>query len=166
MHWGPTHVISSIYVLKNRVWSLKLSHYYFISNAINHHTVNKNKPQGLYFSKALFEGFIFGGAYVWREICISKLIGLVLFLEGNLPFFLFYFVFEGNFQVQAPGGGRGGGLYLEGLFNSGYFAFTYEFGGLKFGGAYTFQNFTVFNNIVNYFIMSTLFLAYHTMSQY
>ena len=33
-------------------------------------------------------------------------------------FALFYFVFEGNFQVQAPGGG----LYLEGQFNGGFFA--------------------------------------------
>ena len=32
-------------------------------------------------------------------------------------FALFYFVFEGNFQVQGPGG-----LYLEGLFNGGFFA--------------------------------------------
>ena len=35
-------------------------------------------------------------------------------------FALFYFVFEGNFQVKAPGGG--GGLYLEGWFNGGFFA--------------------------------------------
>ena len=34
-------------------------------------------------------------------------------------FALFYFVFEGNFQVKAP---RGGGLYLEGRFNGRFFA--------------------------------------------
>ena len=49
-------------------------------------------------------------------------------------FALFYFVFEGNFQVQAPGG-----LYLEERFNGGFL--RYEFGGLIFGGAY-FRNFT------------------------
>ena len=38
---------------------------------------------------------------------------------------LFYFVFEADFQVQAPGG-----LYSEGFLH-------YEFGGLIFGGAYT-----------------------------
>ena len=38
-------------------------------------------------------------------------------------FALIYFVFEGNFQVQAPGG-----LYLEGRFNGGFL--RYEFGGL------------------------------------
>ena len=32
-------------------------------------------------------------------------------------FALFYFVFQGNFQLQAPGG-----LYLEGRFNVGFFA--------------------------------------------
>ena len=32
-------------------------------------------------------------------------------------FALFYFVFEGHFQVQARGG-----LYLEGRFNGGFFA--------------------------------------------
>ena len=71
------------------------------------------------FLRGLFmEGLIFGGAYLWREICVSKSIGQALKLEGNLRFFaLFYFVFESNFQVQAPGG-------------------------LIFGGA-CFQNFTV-----------------------
>ena len=32
---------------------------------------------------------------------------------------LFYFVFEGNFQIQAPGG-----LYSEGRFNGGFFCVT------------------------------------------
>ena len=50
-------------------------------------------------------------------------------------FALFYFVFVGNFQVQSPGGG---GLYLEGRFNGG-FILRYEFGGLIFGGAYTWR---------------------------
>ena len=34
-------------------------------------------------------------------------------------FALIYIVFEGNFQLQVPGGG---GLYLEGQFNGGFFA--------------------------------------------
>ena len=48
-------------------------------------------------------------------------------------FSLFYFVFEGSFQVQAPGGL----LYLEGRFNGGFL--QYEFWGLTFGGAYTWR---------------------------
>ena len=47
--------------------------------------------------------------------------------EKFTVFALFYFVFEGNFQVQAPGGG----LFLEGDLTE-YFL-RYEFGG---GGLY------------------------------
>ena len=48
-------------------------------------------------------------------------------------FSLFCFVFEGNFQVQAPGGAyiRRGDL-TEGFLR-------YEFGGLIFGAAYTWR---------------------------
>ena len=48
-------------------------------------------------------------------------------------FALFYFVFEGKFQVQTPPGG----LYLEGRFNGGFFALPVW--GLIFGGAYTWR---------------------------
>ena len=48
-----------------------------------------------------------------------------LIVESKFTVFaLFYFVFEGNFQVQAPGG-----LFLEGRFNGGFFA-------LRVWGAY------------------------------
>ena len=51
-------------------------------------------------------------------------------------FALFYSVFEGNFQVQAPGG-----AYIwRGDLTEGFL--RYEFGGLIHGGAY-FRNFTV-----------------------
>ena len=94
------------------------------------------------FLRGLFmEGLIFGGAYLWREICVSKSIGLALCLEGNLPFLLSFTLYlRENFQLQVPGEGGGGGLYLEGRFN-GWFL-RYEFGGLIHGGAY-FRNFTV-----------------------
>ena len=55
-------------------------------------------------------------------------------------FALFYFVFEGKFQVQAPPGG----LYSEGRFNGGFFGLrfwgAYIWKGLIHGGAY-FRNF-------------------------
>ena len=71
------------------------------------------------------EGLIFGGAYLRREICVSKSIGLALYLEVNLPFLLCFTLYLGAiFQVQAPGG-----LYLEGRFNRGFF-------GLPVWGAY------------------------------
>ena len=53
-------------------------------------------------------------------------------------FALFYIVFEGNFQVKAPGG-----AYIwRGNLTEGFL--RYEFGGLIHGGAY-FQNITVFH---------------------
>ena len=56
------------------------------------------------FLRGLFlEGLIFAGAYLWREICVSKSIGLIVGRKFTF-FALFYFVFEGNCQVQAPGG--------------------------------------------------------------
>ena len=53
-------------------------------------------------------------------------------------FALFYFVFEGNFQVQAPGGG---GAYIwSGNLTEGFLHHKFE--GLIHGRAY-FRNFTV-----------------------
>ena len=65
------------------------------------------------FLRGLFlEGLIFGGAYLRKEICVSKSIGLTLQLEVNLPFLLCFTLYlRAVFQVQAPGG-----LYLEGFF--------------------------------------------------
>ena len=96
---------------------------------------SENKPRGLCFSKALFGGLIFGGAYIWRgrpskyggkfafQINWAKP-GLIVGWRFTI-FALFYFVFEGNFQVPAPGES----LYLEGRFNGGFFA-------LRVWGAY------------------------------
>ena len=89
------------------------------------------------FLRGLFlEGPIFGGAYVRREICVSKLIGLACSGKEITIFALFYFVFEGKFQVQAPRGPYiGRGDLKEGIL-------CCDFGGLIFRGAY-FRNFTV-----------------------
>ena len=106
------------------------------------------KPRGLYFSKALFKGLIFGGAYIRRGLST----------EGNLRFkidwaslivgmkftvfALFCFVFEGNFQVQAPPPPGGCGGYIQrGDSTEGFL--RCEFGGLIFGGAYTWRDLTV-----------------------
>ena len=63
---------------------------------------SKNKPGGLYFSKALFEGLIFGIAYirrgyVRREVCVLKSIGLDYSWKEIYRFCFVYFVSEGNF---------------------------------------------------------------------
>ena len=60
------------------------------------------------FLRGLFlEGLIFGGAYLRREICVSKSIGLALWLKVNLSFllcFTLYMYLRVIFQAQAPGG--------------------------------------------------------------
>ena len=64
----------------------------------------------LIFFKALFEGLIFGGAYIRRGLSTEgnlrfKIDWASLIVGSEFTVFaLFYFVFEGNFQVQAPGG--------------------------------------------------------------
>ena len=65
------------------------------------------------------EGLIFGGAYLLREICFSKSIGLAkrdwagLIVGSKCTVFaLFYFVFEGNFPSTSAQGG--GGLIFGG----------------------------------------------------
>ena len=79
------------------------------------------------------EGPIFGGAYIRREICVIKSVGRACSGKEIYHFALFYFVFEGRFQVQAPRGAyiRRGDL-TEGFLR-------YNFGGLIFGGAYTWR---------------------------
>ena len=71
------------------------------------------------FLRGIFlERLIFGGAYLRREICVSKSIELAFWLEGNLSFLLCFTLYLRTIlQIQAPGG-----LYLEGRFNGGFFA--------------------------------------------
>ena len=92
----------------------------------------------------ILEGLIFQGAYLRREICVSKSIGLVLKLEGNLPFLLCFTLYLRAISKYKPPKG----LYLEGRFNGGFFCVTSLGGlyleGLRHGGAY-FRNFTVFS---------------------
>ena len=80
------------------------------------------------------EGLIFGGVYQWREIYVSKSIGLALQLKVNLPFLLCVnWYLREIFQVQALGG-----LCLERRFNGGVFALpvwgTYIWTGLYMEG--------------------------------
>ena len=74
---------------------------------------------------------MYGGKFAFQ-----KLTELACSGKEICHFALFYFVFEGKFQVQAPRGAyiRRGDL-TEGFLR-------YDVGGLTFGGAY-FRNFTV-----------------------
>ena len=82
------------------------------------------------FLRGLFlEGLIFGGAYLRREICVSKSIGLALQLEVNLSFLLCFTLYLRAISKYKPPGG----LYLEERFNGGFFCVT-GLGGLYLEG--------------------------------
>ena len=71
---------------------------------------SENKSRDLYFSKTLFEGLIFGGAYIWRGLSTEgnlrfKIDWASLIVGRKFTVFaLFYFVFEGNFPSTSPWG--------------------------------------------------------------
>ena len=93
------------------------------------------------------EGLIYGGKFGFN-------IDWATLINGRkfTVFALFYFVFEGNFEVQAPPGG----LYLEGRFNGGFFALRVW--GLIFGGAYTWRDlFSEFYGITFFTFSVTFF---------
>ena len=86
--------------------------------------IPKISPGAYIFQRPFFKGLIFGGAYIRRGLSTEEnlrfKIDLASLIVGRkfIIFALFYFAFEGNFQVQAPRGC----LYLEGRFNGGFFA--------------------------------------------
>ena len=77
----------------------------------------RNKLRGLYFSQALFDGLIFGRAYIRRGLSTEGHLRFTidwasLIFGSNFPVFaLCYFVFESKFPSTSPRGGS----YLEGL---------------------------------------------------
>ena len=83
---------------------------------------------GVYFLKALFEGLIFGGAYIRRGSSTEgnlrfKIDWASLIVRSKFTVFALFYL-RAIFQVQAPRGGGGGegrgeGLYLEGLIHGG-----------------------------------------------
>ena len=79
-----------------------------LSAGIYNTVKSENKPRGLHFSKAPFEGLIFGGAYIRRGL--SR--------EGNLRFKIDWASLTVGrlFCVTSLGG-----LYLEGLLHGGAF---------------------------------------------
>ena len=89
------------------------------------------------FLRGLFlEALIFGGAYLWREISVSKSIGLAYSWKEIDRFCFILVCIWGQFPSTSPRGAyiRRGDL-TEGFLR-------YEFGGLIFGGP-CFLNFTV-----------------------
>ena len=94
------------------------------------HVFQRPFLRGLFF----FEWLIVGGAYLRREICVSKSIGLALGVGSKFTVFaLFYFVFEGYFPSTSPREEARGGL----IFGRGFFALSvwgaYKWRGFFFG---------------------------------
>ena len=78
--------------------------------------------RGLYFSKDLFEGLIFGGAYIRkglsteRDFCFKIDCASLIVGSKFTVLLCFTLYLREIFQVQGPGS-----LYLEGRFNGGLF---------------------------------------------
>ena len=108
-------------------------------NTLGYRKIPKTSPQGLYFSKAHFEGLIFGGAYIPRglstEANLRVEIDWASLIVGSkfTIFALFFFVFEGNLLSTSP---RGAYIW-RGDLTEGFL--RYRFGGLIFGGAYSWR---------------------------
>ena len=72
--------------------------------------IPKISPWAYIFQRPFLRGFIFGGANIRRGLStegnLRFKIDWASLIVGRkfIVFALFYFVFEGNFQVQAPGG--------------------------------------------------------------
>ena len=85
---------------------------------------------------------MYGGKFAFQNRLGWLVVGRKFTIFG-----LFYFVFEGKFQVQAPPPPRLVPAYIRrGDLTKGFL--RYDFGGLIFGGAY-FWNFTVPRQIYN-----------------
>ena len=80
------------------------------------------------------EGLIFGGAYVRREICVSKSIRLAC---SGKEIYHFCFVFTLYSRANSKYKPLGGLIFGGGDLRVGFL--RYDFGGLIFGGAYTWR---------------------------
>ena len=87
------------------------------------------------------ERLLFGGAYVWREICVSKSIGLACRGKEIYHFCFVLLCIRGQIPSTSPPGV----LYSEGRFSGGFFALRFWGGGGLIDGEAYFRNFTVYN---------------------
>ena len=97
-------------VLSQPLYNFKIAHNTATKiTQIIYRKIPKISPGLIFFNGPFLRGLvlerlIFGGAYLRREICVSKSIGLALQLEVNLPFLLSFTLYlRAIFQLQAPG---------------------------------------------------------------
>ena len=108
-------------------------------NTLGYRKIPKTSPQGLYFSKALFEGLLFEGTYIRRGLSMEANLRVEIdwasLIVGSkfTIFALFYFVFEGNFLSTSP---RGAYIWRGDLTAD---FLRYRFGGLIFGESYSWR---------------------------
>ena len=106
---------------------------------------------------------MFGGAYVRREICVSKSIGLAF---SGKEIYHFRFVLL-CIRGQIPSTSPQGAYIWRGDLTEGFL--HYDFGGLIFGGTYTWRGlfsefYGIFGRRLNKTCNATiLFLSMHTM---
>ena len=104
------------------------------------------------FLKTLFEGLIFGGAYLRREICVLKSIGLACSGKEIYHFCFVLLCIRGQISSTSPPGGA----YLQrGDLTEGFLRYDFFFlgGGLIFGGAYTWRGlFSEFYGILSWYM--------------
>ena len=86
--------------------------------------IPKISPRFTFFKGSFLEGPIFRGAYVQRDICVSKSVGLACSGKEIYHFCFALFCIRGQIPSTSPPGG----LSSEGQFNGGFFA-------LRFWGA-------------------------------
>ena len=110
-----------------------------------YHKILKISPGAYIFQRSFLrglfsEGPIFGGAYVRRDICLLKLVGLACSGKEMYHFCFVLLCIGGQIPSTSPAGAyiRRGDL-TEGFLR-------YNFVGLIFGGAY-FRNFTVYSSL-------------------
>ena len=82
-------------------------------------------PGAYIFQRPFLRGLFFDGAYLRREIWVSKSMGLALQLKENWPFLLCFSLYLRAISKKKPPGG----LYSEGRFKGRFLA-------LRFSGTY------------------------------
>ena len=94
---------------------------------------SEKKPRGLYFSKALSEGLIFGGAYIRRGLCTEgnlrfKIDWASLIVGRKFTVLLCFTLYLRAISKYKPPRGL---IFRRGDLTEGFL--RYEFGGLIFG---------------------------------
>ena len=123
--WGSTFACLPIKfkIMQNRLLG---STWMQLSANWSYHKIPKISPGAYIFQRPFLRGLYVWRGLSWREICISKSIGLDLWLEGNLPFLLCFYL-RAISKYKPP---RGVYIWSRNLMEG---FLHYEFGG---GGAY------------------------------